>query len=457
MALNNEKLLIALEGLIGVGGFDSQLFLFFFGTLAMAYRQQRSDPSLPGLLTSALDTWAPPFFVEGTVDTCPNIAIESEGGESIALSTPYQPEIVRKLYSMAEQSQVGTVKRTVINTSARKSKEFSQIKVLDADRPWPLEQICEEVRVKLAPGATRVHADLYKLLLYKEGDFFNMHKDAQQHSNMFATLLFFLPFEHEGGGLQLSRLQTSWEESAMFDVANLNKAGCCSWVAFYTDVCHKVLDVKRGYRLVLNYMLRFDGSMSPAPCLPKLPTRAVDLIQQTLRRNVDLAIPLFYSYTAESFGAQFLKGRDAYLFNALHACGLAVSLRFVFCVDKTFVWFPPFQPNYDVYDDPPEGDWSKAFDRAVLVGEELVREAAELAEERGHSRFSKESEAKGAALAKKIMQTSKQPLQWLLPEGACWRNRLWEGQSMERTRWLGNMTPAAEFYYIQAALFVSKD
>ncbi|CAK9083377.1 unnamed protein product [Durusdinium trenchii] len=314
----------------------------------------------------------------GTVDTCPDLSIESGSGESIVVSAPYQRDVVQHLYSMAEQSQVGTLERTVIDTSARRSKEFSQVKVTDADRPWPLEQVCEEIRAKLAPGATRVHADLYKLLLYNKGDFFNMHKDAQQHSHMFASLLFFLPFEHEGGGLQLSRLQTSWEKSAMFDVANINKDGCCSWVAFYTDVCHKVLDVKSGHRLVLNYTLRFEGSMSPSPCLPKLPTRAIDLVKQTLKGNADLAIPLFYAYTAESFGTSFLKGRDAYLFNALHACGLAASVRFVLCIDTTSVWY---------YDDcPEEPDWHTSFDRAVLVGEEFVREAVQLEEERHQSR-----------------------------------------------------------------------
>lgn len=419
----------------------------------MAYRQERSDSSLPGVLTSVLDTWAPPFFVEGTVDTCPDLSIESGSGESIVVSAPYQRDVVQHLYSMAEQSQVGTLERTVIDTSARRSKEFSQVKVTDADRPWPLEQVCEEIRAKLAPGATRVHADLYKLLLYNKGDFFNMHKDAQQHSHMFASLLFFLPFEHEGGGLQLSRLQTSWEKSAMFDVANINKDGCCSWVAFYTDVCHKVLDVKSGHRLVLNYTLRFEGSMSPSPCLPKLPTRAIDLVKQTLKGNADLAIPLFYAYTAESFGTSFLKGRDAYLFNALHACGLAASVRFVLCIDTTSVWY---------YDDcPEEPDWHTSFDRAVLVGEEFVREAVQLEEERHQSRgFDNDGRqliAKGAAFAKKIMDASKRPLQWvMLPQEPFVENRLWVGHSIEAFGWLGNITPAAELYYIQAALLVSE-
>ena len=45
----------------------------------------------------------------------------------------------------------------------------------------------------MAPGATKVNAELYKLLVYREGDFFHQHQDAQLSTRMFANLLVFLP------------------------------------------------------------------------------------------------------------------------------------------------------------------------------------------------------------------------------------------------------------------------
>ena len=45
----------------------------------------------------------------------------------------------------------------------------------------------------MAPGAMKVNAELYKLLVYREGDFFHQHQDAQLSTRMFATLLVFLP------------------------------------------------------------------------------------------------------------------------------------------------------------------------------------------------------------------------------------------------------------------------
>ncbi|CAJ1437327.1 unnamed protein product, partial [Effrenium voratum] len=114
----------------------------------MAYRREQRVSSLPDVLTSVMGTWAPPFFEGGTVDNCPDLSIDLGSGEFVALSAPYQQD---------DQSQVGTLKRTVI--SARKSQELARIR--------------------------------------------------------------------SGGGLQLSRLQTSSEPSAMF-VAHLNKARCRS-------------------------------------------------------------------------------------------------------------------------------------------------------------------------------------------------------------------------------------
>ena len=63
--------------------------------------------------------------------------------------------------------------------------------------------MCEKVRQVLAPVAARVNADLYKLLLYRKGDFFSRHQDAQHSDRMFATLLFFLPVDHLGGKFSL--------------------------------------------------------------------------------------------------------------------------------------------------------------------------------------------------------------------------------------------------------------
>ena len=73
---------------------------------------------------------------------------------------------------------------------ARKSREFSKVDVLN--KSWK-DAVCGQIRDIMAPGAMKVNAELYKLLVYREGDFFHQHQDAQLSTRMFATLLVFLP------------------------------------------------------------------------------------------------------------------------------------------------------------------------------------------------------------------------------------------------------------------------
>jgi hypothetical protein len=51
--------------------------------------------------------------------------------------------------------------------------------------------------------APRIHARLYKLLLYQQGDHFTMHQDSEKEPGMFGTLVVQLPCQggHEGGVL----------------------------------------------------------------------------------------------------------------------------------------------------------------------------------------------------------------------------------------------------------------
>ena len=49
-----------------------------------------------------------------------------------------------------------------------------------------------------------VRAELYKLLLYEEGAFFDRHRDSEKAEGMFATLIVALPSRHGGGDVQIS-------------------------------------------------------------------------------------------------------------------------------------------------------------------------------------------------------------------------------------------------------------
>ena len=152
--------------------------------------------------------------------------------------------------------------------------------------------VCDHVQRVLAPGATRVNADLYKLLIHSKGDFFRFHQDAQHSARMFATLLFFLPVHYTGGKFEVIE-RGDWD-----DIEDRKIPGGCTWVAFYTDVGHRVNEVKEGFCVVLNYSLSFDGAMAPSSSLPpKFESAVVDYFKTV--GNKALATPLNYQYTLQ--------------------------------------------------------------------------------------------------------------------------------------------------------------
>lgn len=142
-----------------------------------------------------------PEWVNGSVPITPSLEVEVEDeeqqqGRCLSIEAPF--ENVLDVYEAAEQSQVGTAEETVYRLDARKSREFPRVRVLNEDWEANLQTVCKHIKSQLCPGADSVTPELYKLLIYTEGDFFNRHQDAQLSDNMFASLLFFLPAPYEG-------------------------------------------------------------------------------------------------------------------------------------------------------------------------------------------------------------------------------------------------------------------
>lgn len=142
---------------------------------------------------------------------------------------------------------MGTAKKTLFRLDARKSKEFSNVEVLNESWKEKIDAICGQIRDALAPGAAKVNAKLYKLLIYREGDFFQPHQDAQLSARMFATLLVFLPVRYTGGQFEPG----SWKERV--SIEDRKVVDGCSWVAFYTDVRYRASEVEGGFRLLLEF------------------------------------------------------------------------------------------------------------------------------------------------------------------------------------------------------------
>lgn len=87
----------------------------------------------------------PPHYITGHVKACPDIKINGKP-EEILFQHPYHcPE---ELYARAEQSQVGTAKKTLFMPDARNSREFSSVEVLNASWTDQVTAICDQVKKK---------------------------------------------------------------------------------------------------------------------------------------------------------------------------------------------------------------------------------------------------------------------------------------------------------------------
>ncbi|CEM17103.1 unnamed protein product [Vitrella brassicaformis CCMP3155] len=149
---------------------------------------------------------------------------------------------------------------TVMDLEARKSREVAgglvALKSQAGNWTRVIEGICRQVEEEMSGPTSRVQADWYKMLLYSEGDFFEVHKDTQRSNDHFASLLVFLPTEYTGGDFLL-------HDDGEFDGERFNRETQdalghqqARWIAFYSDIVHSVKPVLSGYRLALAYNLR---------------------------------------------------------------------------------------------------------------------------------------------------------------------------------------------------------
>ena len=392
----------------------------------------------------------PPYFVKGQVDhCCPSVQISAGGLGNAVLEHPYTG--IEDLYDQAEQSQVGTATETLFVFDARKSKEFSDIVVLNDAWKDKVTAVCDRVKQVLAPGAKKVNADLYKLLIYSKGDFFNCHQDAQHSARMFATLLFFLPVRYTGGEFEVFE-RGNWDDIHVIQDKKI--PGSCSWVAFYTDVRHRVSEVEEGFRVVLNYSLSFDGAMAPSSFLPSSCESAMVDYFKTIGKKCSLAIPLSYQYTLATLSPDFLKGLDAYVFRAIETLAVA-ELHYVIRFDKTKVI---------TYDDYRESDHKQIFQCIFLVDRVLAKQYFDIAKEMEGKKMDEKRRDK---VCKKYMalleevKTSQQDfdLEWIVERKSGNPTDYFSQLNFEHGNsigWLGNMTPAEEYYYLKAAIVVRR-
>jgi len=233
------------------------------------------------------------------------------------IALPLLPFQAEQLIAAARRAPFGRGEQTLIDTDVRRTWQIHARQVRIQSRAWAgtLAGIVAQVAEGLGVPEP-IEAELYKLLIYDEGDFFVSHRDTEKTPGMFATLVVALPSICEGGELVVRHQG----REVRFDPRG-SEPSEAAFAAFYADCLHEVAPVRSGRRLTLVYnLIRRTADAAPEP--PNHEGER-DRLTTILRQWRDDDIPadeespakviylLEHAYTQESLSFGTLKGADA--------------------------------------------------------------------------------------------------------------------------------------------------
>ena len=262
------------------------------------------------------------------------------------LAYPITPLQAKALIGVAHKAHFGKGSQTILDTSVRSAWEVDAEDLKFNNAQWNvfLEKALENIQTDLGLEGYKVSANLYKLLIYEEGDFFLKHKDSEKEEGMFGTLIIGLPSKHTGGELVIQF--EGREEVANF--ASSDSSYSLNYAAFFADCDHEVKPLTSGYRVCLVYNL-IQKEAGPEIVLESTRTQ-VDKLAQLLEKVKDYQKPIFvllgHQYTPENFSSTSLKLNDRYKANALLMAAKQAGLYGKLCLVTSYIRGVPVYHSY---------------------------------------------------------------------------------------------------------------
>ncbi|AWB65915.1 hypothetical protein C2869_05415 [Saccharobesus litoralis] len=249
------------------------------------------------------------------------------------ISLPVVQQDLEWLCQQGNPSPFGKGYDTVLDSEIRNSIEFEaqDIDLLNPNWQPALQALTETIANQMAIDF-QIKAELFKLLVYKEGGHFKFHQDTEKSQGMFASLIVQLPSRHQGGAL-ICRFADQ-EFCFDFGTQQADSEFNIYYAAHYADVHHQVEKIEQGARLALVYNLvqPADERQISANLHQELLAETQSLVPQVFSalENEQHALLLQHEYTEQSLselGFAAAKGQDRALIKALLAVNNQLPLE----------------------------------------------------------------------------------------------------------------------------------
>ncbi|RMZ87767.1 hypothetical protein DV736_g4993, partial [Chaetothyriales sp. CBS 134916] len=321
-------------------------------------------------ITDELLSEAPPFSFAyaSEITTAPNPGLFVKDVGEIGL--PLSSRDAEQIIAHCRQSPFGKGSETIVDTSVRNSFELEPGQFELRNVAW---KDCIVVLVKivyaelgLACGHKNVNAELYKLLLYREGAFFKSHQDSEKAKGMFGTLVVSLGSSHEGGSVVLQHNKKKY----VYESSKTSRF-CASFAAWYSDVFHEVQELTAGYRLVLTYNLIQRGTSTPQQAADSVGSKRLANALMRYNQHLEtldmhapsyLAYKLEHPYTQESIGMYSLKGNDRALVERIETAVKDLGFSFYLAMFTKMITYEENFRGYERFWEDEEVDRDEGFD-----------------------------------------------------------------------------------------------
>ncbi len=218
---------------------------------------------------------------------------------------------IREMIKFARKAPFGRGTETVLDATVRSAWEIDAGQMTFSNSDWNnfVASIIEEIKPALGINGQGVSTNLYKLLIYEEGDFFLAHKDSEKEKGMFGTLIIGLPSKHTGGELTIE-FDGRQEKISFSEPISQYKI---PFVAFYADCTHELSPITSGYRVCLVYNLVQDKGREEIQLhqLGGYVDRLADIMKNHEEdEDIPKIVLLGHQYTPSNFAMEALKLND---------------------------------------------------------------------------------------------------------------------------------------------------